>query len=116
MSGFDGYVQLAVDGKWVTWGWNNSGDTRTGVKKWTPGFHLIEVMMTGQRVDDGRVYIGMSLCKTSDPSSCGSVVDINPVMTWPPVCGDAVKFKVDTSSADAVSYGTLGNTDKKPWI
>ena len=105
MSGVDGMVQFAVDGSYKMWAWDKSGDTRSGVMKWTPGFHLIEVMMTGQRVHDGRVYIGMSLCKTSDPSSCGSIVDINPVMTWPPVCGDAVKYAYTGTKAD---IGDLG--------
>jgi hypothetical protein len=104
MSFIDGMVWFAVDGSNKMWARRTAADVRSGVLKWTPGFHLIEVMMTGQRAND-RINIGMALCKTSDPSSCGSIVPIKPVMTWPPVCGDAVKYAYTSTKAD---IGDLG--------
>jgi len=104
MSHIAGSVWFAVDGSLKMWARTRGQAKRSGMVKWTQGFHLIEVMMTGQSAND-RVYLGMALCKTSDPSSCGAITDIKPVMTWPPVCGDAVKYAYTGTKAD---IGDLG--------
>jgi hypothetical protein len=45
---------------------------------------------------------------------CGLQEEIRPVMSWPPVCGDAVKSKY-VSVDQAPPYGTLGNKLARPW-
>ena len=96
------------------------------------GFHFIQASLMKRDSKGESVKITSAKCKDdaqrssvfcgndagnncARPSDCEPQEEIKPKMSWPPVCGDAVKFKMDTSSADAVSYGTLGNTDKKPW-
>ena len=100
----DGQLWFGMDGQNKLW----TRDARKSVvTKFTPGFHLIQILQTGNRDTKGRLYAGMATCKTSDPSSCGAIVNFKPVMTWPPVCGDAVKYAY-TGKGFRSDIGDLG--------
>lgn len=131
------YVTLNLDGEELYRDHNGNSDGSYYQKCIAPrevkaGFHFIQASFMKRDSRGESVKITSAKCKDdaqrsavacygtgnncARPSDCEPQEEIKPKMSWPPVCGDAVKFKMDTSSADAVSYGTLGNTDKKPWI
>jgi hypothetical protein len=130
------YVTLNLDGEELYRGDNrNSGGSYyqkcIAPREVKTGFHFIQASVMQRYADGESIKITSAKCKDDAERStvvcndagnncarspdCEPQEEIKPKMSWPPVCGDAVKFKMDTSSADAVSYGTLGNTDKKPW-
>jgi len=97
---------LAVDGKYV-YQIRDLGDSgKTVMHSWNPGFHLISVSFVAQ--NKNRFLLKMARCKTSDISSCEGHKNIQPVMSWPPVCGDAVKYAYTGIQPD---IGDLGETD-----
>jgi len=132
------YTYLRLDGKIIFAESTRNGSNERHQKCVAPfkvkaGFHFIQVSSFKYYSGHGKdIKITSAKCKDdaqrsyvicwenngnncARPSDCEPQEDIKPKMSWPPVCGDAVKYKIDTSSADAVTYGTLGNTDTVAW-
>ena len=130
---------LSLDGKQIYCNSRDKFDTHqfcTVPREVKAGFHFIQAsawknddrsgrsssMMTYAKCKDNSNW-SFAVCSGADKDSykcaqtipgCGLQEDVRPVMSWPPVCGDAVKSEYVSVDREP-PYGTLGNKLARPW-
>jgi len=79
-----------VDGKQVG-SVASAGNKQCGTAMLEAGFRYLQVRYTEQGGAD-MIQVKAAKCKTDDANDCGPMKQIRPKMSWPPVCGDSVKY------------------------
>lgn len=79
-----------VDGKQVG-SVASAGNKQCGTAMLEAGFRYLQVRYTEQGGVD-MIQVKAAKCKTDDANDCGPMKQIRPKMSWPPVCGDSVKY------------------------
>jgi hypothetical protein len=85
-----------VDGKQIG-STATAGNEQCGTAMLDAGFRYLQVRYTEQGGED-KIVVKAAKCKKDNANDCEGMKAIRPKMSWPPVCGDAVKYNTNIGS------------------
>jgi hypothetical protein len=88
-----------VDGKQIG-SVASAGNKQCGTAMLEAGFRYLQIRYTEQAGED-MFQVKAAKCKKDDANDCGGLKQIRPKMSWPPVCGDAVKYNTNIGAEGA---------------
>ena len=75
----------------------SAGNKQCGTAMLDAGFHYLKVTYTEQAGED-KLVVKAAKCKKDNHDDCEGMKVIRPKMSWPPVCGDAIKYNTNIGS------------------
>lgn len=88
-----------VDGKQIG-STATAGNKQCGTAMLDAGFRYLQIRYTEQGGEDVLV-VQAAKCKKDNADDCEGMKQIRPKMSWPPVCGDSVKYNTNIGSEGA---------------